>query len=396
VSDDGAALQIALIGGSETEPPWQIKATLLEGGDPYVATLEANRLRELNNDLSACLERFKAQVAARNLDEAMTTLRTRGHSLTSVLAGGGAKVGAFLDFVTTALTTAPGAPAPFVDVRSRWPFPFELMLVDPTPPPPITDVASLEQACRGLLGFSAITRRSDQRAVSQLAAPDRSLGAPPLRLTYVRHFGLSNAEQDFFAEHENDFTVETWPDPTWSNGAAENALIQQIFEPRHRLADGAIDESPAVIQHFACHCWTQNGAPTVAFGSSVAPAELTAKSINDGIDALTNTLNPPVPHRPAPLVFLNACGTAKLLPGSVRPLPAFFLHNGNRGFIGTEIDIPDDFAAEFATVFYDRLLAHDTAGEALLEAKLTMVRRRMNPLGCVYAMYADPDIAVPR
>jgi hypothetical protein len=74
--------------------------------------------------------------------------------------------------------------------------------------------------------------------------------------------------------------------------------------------------------------------------------------------------------------------------------PRFFLQdNRNRGFIGTETNVPDAFAANFSRYFYSGLLNGLNLGEAIYEAKWAMLKN-CNPLGILYTNYADPELRV--
>ena len=82
-------------------------------------------------------------------------------------------------------------------------------------------------------------------------------------------------------------------------------------------------------------------------------------------------------------------------PLAATSFPKFFLRDsGSRGYIGTETNIPDRFAAKFSRCFYQGLLTGRKLGEAIYEAKLTMLRTHCNPLGILYTVYADPNIGV--
>src|SRR6202012_5012423 len=71
-----------------------------------------------------------------------------------------------------------------------------------------------------------------------------------------------------------------------------------------------------------------------------------------------------------PLVFMNACGSARLRADSAFSFPKLFLDNENRGFIGTEIEMPDDLAMAFSGAFYERFLRWGMPlGRAILESR---------------------------
>ncbi len=103
-------------------------------------------------------------------------------------------------------------------------------------------------------------------------------------------------------------------------------------------------------------------------------------------------------RRERPLVFLNACHTARLafaltgLGGWAKRLVADL---NVSAFIGTLWEVNDLLAAEFAITFYDRLFAGDTLGQAFYTARLHVRDRQpANPTWLAYVLYADPNSVV--
>jgi hypothetical protein len=103
-------------------------------------------------------------------------------------------------------------------------------------------------------------------------------------------------------------------------------------------------------------------------------------------------------RRERPLIFLNACHTARLafaltgLGGWAERLVADL---NVSAFIGTLWEVNDLLAAEFAIAFYDRLLAGDTLGQAFYTARLHVRDRQpANPTWLAYVLYADPNSVV--
>ncbi|MFD0853151.1 CHAT domain-containing protein, partial [Actinomadura adrarensis] len=96
-----------------------------------------------------------------------------------------------------------------------------------------------------------------------------------------------------------------------------------------------------------------------------------------------------------PLVVMNACGSARMHATGAVSFPYLFLQNGNRGFIGSEIEIPDDLAAEFSKALYTHLILRRLPlGESMLGARRDLLRDFRNPLVLACSSYADPDIRV--
>ena len=119
---------------------------------------------------------------------------------------------------------------------------------------------------------------------------------------------------------------------------------------------------------------------------------MTLKDLEDNLGRLS--LNSPKDRPPQPLVFLNACASSNLNPARFGSFPKFFLDHGFLGFIGTEISMPDCFAAAFSQRLYKRVLEASTLGEAIYSARWDMLKENMNPLGIFYSVYADPEIRV--
>jgi hypothetical protein len=92
---------------------------------------------------------------------------------------------------------------------------------------------------------------------------------------------------------------------------------------------------------------------------------------------------------PGPLVFLNGCHTAALLPSQAFDLVAAFIQDGNAaGVIGTEITVYEALATRFGEEFLRGLLVDDLElGVAVRRARLVLLKE-MNPLGLAYTPFA--------
>jgi hypothetical protein len=96
----------------------------------------------------------------------------------------------------------------------------------------------------------------------------------------------------------------------------------------------------------------------------------------------------------APLVFINACESAQLSPLVYDGFVPYFMAKGARGVIGTEVETPALFAAEWAKRFFDRFLAGQTIGEIFLTLRKEFYEQHRNLLGLLYALYVDGDTEV--
>jgi hypothetical protein len=99
----------------------------------------------------------------------------------------------------------------------------------------------------------------------------------------------------------------------------------------------------------------------------------------------------------APLVFLNACESAELSPYLYDGLMPFMIARGVRGMIGTEVETPALFAAEFAKDFIRRFAAGgQPLGDLLLDMRREYLEQKNNVMGLVYALYSSGDVMVER
>jgi hypothetical protein len=99
----------------------------------------------------------------------------------------------------------------------------------------------------------------------------------------------------------------------------------------------------------------------------------------------------------APLIFLNACESAELSPYLYDGLMPFMIARGVRGMIGTEVETPALFAAEFAKEFMRRFTSGGTTlGELLLDMRREYLEQKNNVMGLVYALYSSGDVMIQR
>jgi hypothetical protein len=99
----------------------------------------------------------------------------------------------------------------------------------------------------------------------------------------------------------------------------------------------------------------------------------------------------------APLVFLNACESAELSPYLYDGLMPYMIARGVRGMIGTEVETPALFAAEFAKDFIRRFaVGGQPLGALLLDMRREYLEQKNNVMGLVYALYSSGDVVVQR
>jgi hypothetical protein len=250
--------------------------------------------------------------------------------------------------------------------------------------------------CRNLVGFSCMVKRS-----MLLSAPIPTglcLEATPdgrLPLRFLQHDQLEGARKElgwFTSEAAHRVEVDG-PYPYGDTAAA--TLAEQICDPRRSLA-GELRNIPDQILHFACHCYATLDSPLDnAIELRGGGQELRVKLSTIGADLYGLSSRPGQERCEMPLVVMNACGAARMHATSALSFPYLFLMNGNRGFIGSEIEVPDKLAAEFSKALYERFLLRQLPlGRSVLEARNSLLHTYGNPLGIAYAAYADPQLHV--
>ncbi len=96
-----------------------------------------------------------------------------------------------------------------------------------------------------------------------------------------------------------------------------------------------------------------------------------------------------------PLIFINGCHTADLVPGQVLNFVTAFTALGASGVVGTEVSILLPVATEVAEDLFSRLEQGDAIGQALYEIRWNLANKG-NLLGIVYTLYGLADLHVIR
>ncbi len=93
-------------------------------------------------------------------------------------------------------------------------------------------------------------------------------------------------------------------------------------------------------------------------------------------------------NKKRPIVFLNMCQSADLLPSLSSGLVRVFLDHNASAVIGTESPMTGVFANAFSKTFFDELFAGEDVGTALWKARRRFLQDDMrNPLGLAYTLY---------
>jgi hypothetical protein len=154
--------------------------------------------------------------------------------------------------------------------------------------------------------------------------------------------------------------------------------------------------------HFACHCTPgQRSDLHSSLVMRIAGESLALKVLLMAAKDMQQTGGG---GQPGPLVFLNACGTARPDEKGKPPgFPEVWLRFGAAAVIATLCPIPDQFAHAFADVFYKFLFERPghaggdrlrCVAEALLQTRRHFMEHYNNPLGLAYVLYAHTDVVV--
>ncbi len=185
-------------------------------------------------------------------------------------------------------------------------------------------------------------------------------------------------------------------------GAGEEEPLLMVEEEVRRVRDavapeGVVDEVPPRLKdvlgvlesggfdflHFACHGQHHEAVPALASleleDGQITPADLNPPFTNFGNDR--------------PLVFLNACHTARKGFGltKVGGWADRLISVGCSAFVGSFWPVADHLAGAFAEAFYERLKQGVPLAEAFRQARLHI--RDMdpsNPTWLAYCLYGDP------
>ncbi len=97
-----------------------------------------------------------------------------------------------------------------------------------------------------------------------------------------------------------------------------------------------------------------------------------------------------VTFRGHPLVFLNMCQSAQVLPSLSGGLIPFFIEKGARAVVGTECSMNMVFGDRFARHFLDRFLHGEAAGKILWQLRQEGLDGG-DPLALAYTLFGDAD-----
>ncbi|HLG41683.1 MAG TPA: hypothetical protein VI461_18530 [Chitinophagaceae bacterium] len=276
--------------------------------------------------------------------------------------------------------------------------------------PKINNADVLRKVAARFPGFSTIVKRviSPYRAYANNPPSNRQFmdteikNQQGLRVRHFIHANLDGAwmEQTFFKSTSGVKYIGPWPEKELPPTDFVKMLSSILWEGYDTNQPGQeVDH----IQHFSCHCDTVKPNHTdysialatkkkSLIGSNFEERMITLGDLEKKAGSAARRNN----QKTYPLIFLNACGASRFNPGTISSFPGHFLEIKNRGFIGTEANIPDLEAAEFTKIFYQRLLSQKTLGHSINLARWHFLLVRRNPVGLLYSVYANPDITVAK
>jgi len=150
------------------------------------------------------------------------------------------------------------------------------------------------------------------------------------------------------------------------------------------------------IVYFYCHAITEGDAST-RFQESRLVLTKEAQALK--LDQLiTGTFGLP-PLSKAPLVFLNACGSAKMDAQFYDSFVQFMRDRGARTVIGTLNNTPTVVGAVFAMSFLEQFLQggpEHSAAQLLFDLRRQFLDAYRNPVGLSYALFYNGDTYVKR
>jgi hypothetical protein len=153
-------------------------------------------------------------------------------------------------------------------------------------------------------------------------------------------------------------------------------------------------DSPTQVMYFYCHAVSNLPGEKGGVGGSKIVLSDGAATLDD-LNFSAPLEGPPL--KSAPLVFLNCCQSAEMSPYLYDGLVPYLITKGARGVVGTEVDTPALFAAEFAKLFITRFVAGDQKlGDVLLDLRREYLLNKNNVMGLVYALHSSGEIYVKR
>ncbi len=197
-----------------------------------------------------------------------------------------------------------------------------------------------------------------------------------------------------------------------------NGRVEPEILDRRSPMTRALKAADRDLYYFFCHGYTERIATDIQFDMDVtdqltqlaaqAPEDRSTRlrervddlfDVSDSWMRLTRGLLPLTMLKETvsdsfarhPIVFLNMCMSAQVLPSLSDGFIPFFIERGARAVIGTECSMNTVFADEFARAFLSRLFQGQRIGDILLALRRHYLDRD-DPLALAYTLYCDSDL----
>jgi hypothetical protein len=197
---------------------------------------------------------------------------------------------------------------------------------------------------------------------------------------------------------------------------SDGRVTAEILTSRETMSR-ALEAADRDLYYFFCHGYTERMATDIqlnldlvnGFARQASGTSAKSPSIHEHLDDLFDVsdswmrltrgrilltmLKETVPDQFSryPLVFLNMCESAQVLPSLADGFVPFFLQRQARAVIGTECSMDTTFADELAREFLGRFLAGEGVGDILLALRRHYLEQD-NPLALAYTLYGDADL----
>ena len=154
---------------------------------------------------------------------------------------------------------------------------------------------------------------------------------------------------------------------------------------------------PAQLLYLYCHAHSALPGEGQGTGQSMLMIDDLVEANGLTVETMTIYADLTTRLKSAPLVYLNACQGAQMSALLYAGLVPYLVRKGARGVIGTEVDTPALFAAEFAKRFFTRFLSEGVPlGQLMLDLRREFVQQHNNIMGLVYSLYSNGSVCVVR
>jgi CHAT domain-containing protein len=237
----------------------------------------------------------------------------------------------------------------------------------------------------GFWGFKHVIEYTPQFAVATLSnfVPEITV-TDKLALSFVCNTTIDTQMKRPIIAGQREF-LQSLPDVSMTEHPTTTELCDLLNNP----------DSPAQVMYFYCHAVSYvPGDAQGSVGDSKVILSDQAITLND-LNTFAGLDKPAL--KSAPLVFMNCCQSAELTPYLYDGLVPYLIAKGARGVIGTEVDTPALFAAEFAKEFLARFVkGEQNLGDILLELRRDYLLKKNNVMGLVYALHSSGEVCVVR